>query len=436
VEIDRARAASIEISEALLNPEDPANRQKLQEWNDFKGQNHLMAVNTKIAQLEAGVNSIDLKWAGTPEYQQIVNLKNRVVQEYRVLAESIIGDNPDVIKIHEAMVAERNIRYELDNPDVVEVGMWAERLGGLLEHVKTLTGSEKLNFNGLGTVIQDTFPAMLGKMRAVTGKGQFDTGLDAQTLDRRMAEVRRQNPSRELNNNGLQGRVAEQTGAIQNLDQLQQFRRQWIETGVDLVPETGFEVIGGEAQYMNYLLEAGEVPEDATDHVVEILSSKDVIPFIEAARESANPEVAVIWGDAGENVFDRSGGPQGARSRVQVYRRLLNAEMIPGVSCAACINIDLSDVEEGTVRFTANADEIRRITRAASQASLSEKGFTGARARTQGQARIRRDENNAVAEARRVAAQLTNMISRDLQAGAHIEYAQNQLPEPKQYGRY
>lgn len=429
-EIEKARTASKAISEALLTPDDPMSRQQLQEWDDFKAQNHIVAIETSIAQLEAGVNRIDLKWAGTPEYDQIVNLKNRVVQEYRVLAQSVTGDNPDTVSIYDTMVAERNIRFELDNPELVEVGMWSDRVGDLLDNVKTLTGSEKLAFNDFGVAIQNTLPDMLAKMRGITGKNQVRTGLDVQALDNRLMEIRRQNPSRELNDNGLYGREAEQTGAIQNLDQLAQFRSQWIETGVDLVPETGFEVVGGETQYMNYLLEAGELPEDAGNHVVELLASKDIVPFIESARQSTNPEVAKLWGDAGENVFDRTGGPQGARSRTQSYQRVLNSDLIPGLACAGCINIDFADIEDGTVRFTANAQEVARLAAAASEAALVERGFTGQRARTQGRARIRRDQNNAIAEARRIAAQLTNIISRDLQAGAHIEYAQNALPEP------
>jgi hypothetical protein len=429
-EMDKTRAATREISEALLNPNEPLNRQKITEWNDFKAQNHVLAVETQIAQLEAGVNRIDLKWAGTPEYDNIVNLKNRMVQELRVLNSAIVGDSPDIIQVHETMVAERNIRFEFENPEIVEVGMWSDRVGDLIDNIKTLTGSEKLAFNDFSIIIQNTLPNMLAKMRGITGKNQLTSGLDVETLDQQLAEIRRGNPSKVLNNNGLTGREADQTGAIQNIDQLRNFREQWIETGVPLVPETGFEVVGGETQYMNYLLEAGEVPQDAANHVVDMIASKDIIPFIDSARESANPNVAVLWGDAGENLFDRSGGPQGARSRTQGYNRLLNAELIPGLSCAACINIDFSDVEDGTVRFTANTTEVSRLAKAASEAALAGRGFTGQRARTQGQSRIRRDQNNAIAEARRVAQQLTNIISRDLQAGAHIEYAQNELPEP------
>jgi len=288
----------------------------------------------------------------------------------------------------------------------------------ILENVDTFDGTEFNLKNDLGQLIAPSLQQLLGRQRGLSGNGQMIPGLSVPELTSSLDQIRLSNPNKELFGHGLASTRAAQTAAFQGAQQEAQYRRALIASGTTVTPVLAENDILADRQYTEYLRERGAVAPDAYAAHINNFADPTLVDVIKIARKGRNPNASVVWGDSAEAFFDKAAGPGGALNRITEYTSLRDKTLTVGLPARDVLVMDTSKIDEGTVLFRVDEDRVQRL-------------FPGQDVPfgSVEQARV-------LGEAKEVARQLSAIVSRDLKAKAHIEFAQNGLPEVDYEGQW
>lgn len=423
--IETAQKQASQVAVAFLNPTAPGADLVINDWNQGGRDRALADVENSVSAIELSWAEVDINFAGTPEYKAAENLKNATVQQLRTLAQAVATDTPSLMQAYEALETTRRMKFEADFPDLVEIGRVTREIQVVLENIDTFDGTEFTLKNDLGQLVAPTLSGLLGRMRGMSGKGQLTPGLSTPELTEQLDTILLDNPNEAMYNHGITTTRASQTAAFQQAEQQRQLRRLLVASGTDITPAIATQDVISDRQATQQLRQRGPVGPDAYGEHLEKIADKNMVEVLKIARNGSLPTSVVVWGDSMEAFFDKEAGAGGALTRTTEYLRLRDQEIIPGLLPRDVISVDSSSIDDGVLVFRVDEDLIDKLITREVPGIVTQTGALGFGDPGGRQARAR-----AKRIAKQRAQEMSRIVSRDLRAKAHIEFAQQGLEEP------
>lgn len=410
-----------EAQKAMANVGLTPNAQNVLDWNSFGRTEYIERLDNVEILLQQNFAEIPTRLIGTDRYAQMKAMTDDQIAYVGRLREAIEADNVDLVKAWQAEDTLRNIQFRDMFPEAAKLNRFVTNMQLVLENAETLGAEDIIQQHRMGGFMQQNLDGVMTRLFVLGGQDQLpDDATPEQILNTL-------NRNRDYSSKPYLHAATDDEHTLKSIDAI------WdadMQGGLEvLTKHSAPDFIAGTFRVgvstMQDVINIGRPPESLYNKILDTVASGNMLPAASRARDGTirDRNSIIAFGNVFEKFWDsRVGGDSGRRKE---YIKSQNREVARGISLGDVTTFDGTQVKEnGRIQLTIDREELKRL-----MFELQSEGR-----KKMGMQPLPQDVKEALTKAEEQARALSQTMSRDLRAFAHMQMFRQELDTPD-YGR-